>query len=187
MPIISDLPEAKTASLTVVNTSQKDDFWIHLFDSFSNFSRLQRTLAYVLRFVHNLENKNSPNTGILSVDELDRSLNKIVATLQKQCFSKELSEIRKSQPLTNKSIAKLNPFLDSDDLLKVGGRLKYANIPFSQRHPTLLPSRNKVVSMMLRREHVRLGHAGAQTVLSNFRLKFWPLDSVCFRFTARSP
>lgn len=50
---------------------------------------------------------------------------------------------------------------------------------------------------MLQQEHQRLGHAGAQTVLSNFRLKFWPLNAlreikklirnckVCFRFTAK--
>lgn len=51
--------------------------------------------------------------------------------------------------------------------------------------------------MLLRREHIRLYHAGPQTVLSNFRLEFWPLNGlrtvkriiheciICFRFRAK--
>jgi hypothetical protein len=50
---------------------------------------------------------------------------------------------------------------------------------------------------MLEHEHKRLGHAGTQTVLANFRLKFWPLNALseikhiikncitCFKFKAQ--
>lgn len=51
---------------------------------------------------------------------------------------------------------------------------------------------------MLVHEHIRLGHAGAQTVLSNFRLRYWPLNGLrqvkriirnciaCYRFKAHA-
>lgn len=31
---------------------------------------------------------------------------------------------------------------------------------------------------MLKHEHKKLGHAGGQTVLANFRQKFWPLNGM---------
>lgn len=193
---IVELPEARTASLVTLSPSDEDVFWARFFDTFSSFSRMQRTLAYILRFLNNTKKRNVALGHVLTVTELDNATTKIVVALQKQCFSKELSEIRKNGHVTNKCIAKLNPFLDTEGILRVGGRLEQADVPYSQKHPILLPSRNMVVSLMLRLEHFRLGHAGAQTVLSNFRLKFWPLDglyatkkvirecSICFRFMA---
>lgn len=81
--------------------------------------------------------------------------------------------------------------------MRVGGRLENADVNFDQKHPVLLPSHNYVVILMLTQEHTRLGHAGAQTVLSNFRLRFWPLNGLreikriirncvtCYRFRAQ--
>ena len=116
--------------------------------------------------------------------------------MQSQNFSKQISELKNKNITSDKQLNSLNPFLDAEQILRVGGRLKNADVPFEQKHPILLPSHNYVVSLMLKNEHVRLGHAGAQTVLSNFRLKFWPLNGLretktiirkcinCFRFRA---
>lgn len=82
------------------------------------------------------------------------------------------------RPLNNSKILSFKPFVDKSGFLRVGGRLTYADIPESHKYPILLPSQTHVVSLMLRQEHVRLGHAGAQNTLSNFRLRFWPLNGL---------
>lgn len=198
LPILSELPEARSVHLVSSNPVEKEGFFPVLFELFSSFSRTQRTLAYIFRFINNIKKGSVKLGGVLSVSELDNSKKSLLAALQTQCFSKELSEVRKGKVVTNKCVARLNPFLDTDGLLRVGGRLEQAGVPYTQKHPILLPSRNRVVSSMLKLEHVRLGHAGAQTVLSNFRLKYWPLDglyaikrvirecSICFRYVASS-
>ncbi|ERL95689.1 hypothetical protein D910_00120 [Dendroctonus ponderosae] len=136
---------------------------------------MQRTLAYILRFLNKAKRALAIFGGVLSVSELDNSNTRIVAALQRQCFSKELSDIKKNGYVTTKCMAKLNPFLDAEGLLRVGSRLEQADVPYSQKHPILLPSRNRMVSLMLR---------------------YWPLDglyatkkvirecSICFRFMA---
>lgn len=64
------------------------------------------------------------------------------------------------------------------------------------KKPILLPSKDHVV-LCLQKEHSRLFHTGAQAVLSNVRIKFWPRDylreikriarkcGLCFRFLAQ--
>ena len=62
--------------------------------------------------------------------------------------------------------------------MRVGGRLANADICYAQKHPILLPSKCHVVNIMLRREHLKLFHAGPLTVLNNFRLRFWLLNGL---------
>ncbi|KAJ8976397.1 hypothetical protein NQ317_003947 [Molorchus minor] len=115
--------------------------------------------------------------GPLKVNELRNALIFIIKVTQINSFSYELSQLKGKQPISNASIASLNPFIDQDELLRVGGRLSNANIPFNQKYPILLPAKNHVVTLLLRKEHLRLYHAGAQTHdLSNIpvnRLTIW--------------
>lgn len=75
--------------------------------------------------------------------------------------------------------------------------MQNADITDEHKHPVLLLSKNLVVALLLRREHFRLAYDGAQTVLSNIRLRYWPLNGLrevkriihicltCFRYIAR--
>lgn len=194
---IEEVPEAKKVTLINTNSLLEIQFWDEIFSRFSKFKSLQRTIAYVLRFKNNSIRSNQALTGPLSINELANSLSLIVRALQNQYFSKEKFELANKKVISDKNLQGLNLFLDEAKLIRVGGRLKNADISFEQKHPILLPSHNRIVSLMLYQEHVRLGHAGAQTVLSNFRLKFWPINGlrqaknairkclICFRFRAQ--
>ncbi|XP_026482864.1 uncharacterized protein LOC113391113 [Ctenocephalides felis] len=107
--------------------------------------------------------KKSEILGIgqtLSPYELRHSTNAIFKVVQWEIFGMTTKTTKKN--LSSKLIS-LNPFLDSNDLLRVGGRLENANISFEQKHPIILPKGHKVVEMFLRAEHERLMHAGTQT------------------------
>jgi hypothetical protein len=54
----------------------------------------------------------------------------------------------------------LAPFLDKDNILRVGGRLKDANILYNKEHPILLPKRHHVTDLIIKERYVRLYHAG---------------------------
>lgn len=72
---------------------------------------------------------------------------------------------------SNKQLLKLHPFLDDNGILRVGGRLTYADLlTFNQKHPILLPSKNRIVQLLLKREHIRLCHAGPPNTLFSVRL-----------------
>lgn len=192
---LQDIPEERKAVL-VVNTEIEFD---HLFQKFSCFTKLKRVLGYCLRFAYNSKIKNNKRKGCLMTHELDDALIIILKYLQRKYFHTEMAQIRDNKPLNNRAILSLNPFIDGLGILRVGGRLSNANVNYSQKHPILLPSRNHLVSLMIKHEHLRLYHGGAQTVLSNFRLKFWPLNGLreakkiirncvtCARFNSQPP
>lgn len=92
----------------------------------------------------------------------------------------------------------MNPFLDTDGIIRVGGRLKRnESINYDHKHPAILPSGEHIVDLLIREEHEKLLHAGNQATLCSLRLKFWILNgrnSVkkvihgcvrCFKFKAK--
>lgn len=190
--------EERKVMFVSVEENSHNCFWNKLFSRFSTMSRLHRTVAFLLRFVNNLKINSDKMTGPLSVTELNNALDKIIKQLQLQSFSKEISELKNNKTISNKNILSLNPFLDKFGFLCVGGRLENANITYRQKHPILLPSKNHLVTILLTQEHIRLGHAGPQNVLSNVRLRFWPLNGLrevkriirkcvtCHRFRAQT-
>ena len=175
----SNLPEQKKVTLISSQIHSQHEFWNNIFKRYSTFSHLQRVTAFILRFIYNCKTKNRDKlTGPLSVDELRKSLYFIIKTIQETEFSKEIIELKNNKQLSNKTLLSLKPYLDNEGMIRVGGRLINASIPFEQKHPLLLPSQNYVVSLLFNLEHLRLGHAGPQTVLSNIRLRFWPLNGI---------
>lgn len=193
-PEVNNPPEQrKTAHVTQTSI----DEMYALFLKFSNYTRLQRTIAYCLRFANNVRKKSEILSGPLSAAELQKAEEQIVRIIQFKFFKQEVECLKSQRNLSNKQLQKLNPFLDSAGLLRVGGRLINANIPFQQKFPLLLPSKNHVVRLLLKREHLRFLHAGPQNTLCNVRLRFWPLDGlreikriiyeckVCYRFKAQ--
>ncbi|XP_071653083.1 uncharacterized protein [Temnothorax longispinosus] len=64
--------------------------------------------------------------------------------------------------------------MDSDGLLRVGGRLKNAPFPFNVKHPIVLGS-HPLATLIIRQAHLRALHAGTQLTLATLRQDFWVL------------
>ncbi|XP_045483078.1 uncharacterized protein LOC123688551, partial [Harmonia axyridis] len=150
---------------------------LNIFDRFSSFVKLHRVWAYCLRFIRNCR-RNAPKvTGSLSVDELVKSTNDLIKLAQGQTFQNEIEALRKGQALHKSSrLIALNPFLDSENIIRVGGRLQSANIPYDQKHQIVLPIKHNLTNLIIRHEHNRNMHLGAQALLSLMRLKYWVLS-----------
>ncbi|XP_054709076.1 sodium/hydrogen exchanger 3-like [Uloborus diversus] len=69
----------------------------------------------------------------------------------------------------------LNPFIDQEGLIRVGGRLSHSDVNFNQKHPIILPAGNKLTKLIFQYYHKRDLHVGPQALLNTIRLKYWPL------------
>ena len=100
---------------------------------YSSWGKLVRVIAYCRRWKHH-------NKGPLTATELQQARNAIIKMVQHLSFQDELTSLSKTPnaPLKSK-LKRLNPFLDKDGLLRVGGRLKHSVLPFSQWHGIILP------------------------------------------------
>ena len=129
-------------------------------------------MACILRYLHNSKpvNSNHKKTGPLAPDEIDFSFVTCIKLIQAQSYKSEIAALQQKQPLPSKSpLLSLRPFLDSVGLLRVGGRLQNAPIPFDAKHQMLLPRQHHFVKSYIRYVHLRLLHASSQTVMAEIR------------------
>ena len=161
-------------NVTLTAQTKKEHQNIDLLQKYSSLSKLKRVTAYCFRFIKNCQvPSNERNLGFLTALELNHALMFWVKEVQEDVFSAELKALRKSVPLPAKSkILSLNPVLH-DGLLKVGGRLRHANIPESQRRPILLLNDHCLTKLILTDIHVSHLHAGVQLMQACVRLQFW--------------
>lgn len=82
-------------------------------------------------------------------------------SVQKATFSEGLHTLSKGGNINKKSpLAKLNPLIDKDDLLRVGGRLKLADLSSREKNPIILPSKHHVSTLLIRHYHEGVEHQG---------------------------
>ena len=79
---------------------------------------------------------------------------------------------RKTLP-GNSPLAKLAPIIDNDNLLRVGGRLRHANLEYGRKHPVIIPGKGHIAELIMREAHVAVGHMGKDAILCFVRRKFW--------------
>ncbi|XP_033213910.1 uncharacterized protein LOC117170976 [Belonocnema kinseyi] len=127
----------------------------NLLEKYSSFDTLIRVMAFLA--------------------EINSSKKKILQLLQRSAFASEFEHLSENKPLDPKSsLLCLNLFLD-DGIIRVGGRSERAQTPEDQKYPIVLPKNHHVTKLIIRKEHVRKMHAGAQATLYAIREEFWPI------------
>lgn len=62
-------------------------------------------------------------------------------------------------------------------MIRVGGRLQRADLPFEQKCPILLPKDARITRLLIDQVHRSNGHPGALTVQNIIRQHFWVLSA----------
>lgn len=151
------------------------EFDSFLFSKYSNYTKLKRVTAWVLRYKSNcLGSKKNKTIGSLSTKELEAADQCLVRISQRICFPEDYGRLERGLELSPKSkILNLNPFT-VNGVIRVGGRLRNSNFTFNKKHPMLVSPKHLICKMIFDTEHLRLLHAGPQMLLSSIRQKYWP-------------
>ncbi|XP_014212664.1 uncharacterized protein LOC106642401 [Copidosoma floridanum] len=139
---------------------------------FSSYQSLLNSLAYCLRWRFSAD----WNHDSLRVAERSRAEWRLLKSIQSEQFGREIRQIKKTGSTKNTKLAAFNPFIGPNGLLRVGGRLRNAQISDEQKYPILLPSYHHITDLIIRQTHQSLLHAGIQSTLYRIRQKFWLLD-----------
>lgn len=147
------------------------------FQRYSDLNRLVRSAAIWRRYVEYLkykENRRSLGSHPITLDELDASQRQLIRLVQGELFPEEIKSLREKGKIgKGNHILRLNPFLDSQDLLRVGGRLTNSIIPFSQKHPIILRDSHHFARLVASDVHQRTLHGGQQIMIAEIRSKYW--------------
>lgn len=187
--LTQNLPGVRKTACLLANQGSDD-----LYLRFSSYPKMIRIVAYCLRW---LKTANRPR-GYLSVKELANAEICILKTVQNIHYASEIDQIANNKDVKNSRLATLSPYIDNEQgLLRVGGRIKNADIPHAQKHPIILPSNHHVTNLIIQDIHVQNYHSGIQSTLYALRHRFWVLDGKtqvrkilrkcipCFRFQAK--
>ncbi|KMQ83668.1 hypothetical protein RF55_19391, partial [Lasius niger] len=190
------LKEQRKVIATAVSQFQPDP----VIFKFSSLSKLSRVLAWCKRFIFNCRKSISERiSSHLTSTELSDAILVVVKLVQQAEFGDELQRLKAGKPLKASSkLSSLCPFLDSQGIMRVGGRLRNANVSPDTKHPVIIPKNHHFTNLVMQHFHVTHLHAAPQLLLSVIRQKYWiPCGrdvvrrfvrncTICFRLSAAS-
>lgn len=146
-------------------------------EKYSSFYKLVRIVAYILRFSYNARcDTKERKIGPVSTTEIDEAKRLIIKIVQLEEFEDDIKAIKREGSVLRKSrLITFNPFLDEQGILRVGGRLKHAELQETFKHPIILPATHHFTLLVIKHYHEMLYHSGTQATLNAIREEFWPI------------
>ena len=138
-----------------------------------------RVIARIVKFKNKLSRKIrhktlSQNSINLTRHELKTSKLEILRFSQKESFSDDLCRLAKNKQLTNHlTLISLNSYLDTDNLIKVSGRVKSIEILLNNSDQVILPKTHQVSKLIISHYHRLTLHSGKDQALALVREKLW--------------
>lgn len=127
----------------------------------------------------------------VTLTELHAAEREVLKVVQREHFHDEmqvLKELKEVGELTTRKIARernlavkkssclyrLDPFLDENGVIRVGGRVRRANLPFATKHPVILPRKSHITDLLIRFWHAKVNHMGRGITQNELRQRgYW--------------
>ena len=184
----ADDPELKRETKSIAAAIvQQEDVIEYLEERISNWSKFKRIIALLLCYKRKLlqhirskkgwkgANTINCNDRLFNLEELKIAEKEVIKSVQQRHFKEEIMALHNGNSLKSSSkIVKLDPFLDQDGILKVGGRIGKCDISDEFQHPILLPKSCKTADLIMQWCHNKVAHAGQGITINQIRSSgFW--------------
>ena len=158
-------PEQKTFHVNVLHSVLA----LKMEERSNNYHTVLSITAWCLRFFYRIKDDCSdPDTRRrrLNAQELKRAEHWLLRHSQARSFPKERKALLREHLISTFSRLKsLAPFMDGEQLLRVGGRLANSSLSKSQQHPIIADSKDSLMIMFFKHMHICLGHCGPSLLL----------------------
>lgn len=148
--------------------------------NFSSWQKLRRITAWCLRFYENVKRSKKGEKKVfdpLTTHELNNAQNRLIIATQQAELSDELKHLNKNNKKLSPHMLSLNPFYDSEGVLRVGGRLSHSQLNYSAKHPAILPKKSHLTNLIIEHYHKLYLHAGPRNLQSILSQNFWIISA----------
>ena len=85
----------------------------------------------------------------------------IIQAVQKEYYSREMDALTSNRDLPrDSSIRSLDPNMDNDGLIRVGGRLRNSDLTLQEKHPLIIPTKYHIAYLLMQHFHQEVKHQG---------------------------
>ena len=134
------------------------------------------------------------NSTRVNVADLEEAEMEIIKHVQRNEFPSEIKSLQDIQEKVvygsrksdkekkalfkkTSSLRMLDPVLDSDGVMRVGGRIRKANLPRTLKNPEILPKSSHISSLIISHVHERTHHSGRGITLNELRSSgYWIIN-----------
>ena len=163
--------DLRTQVTVLASTTDDSRLGSQRFQRFSTWRALSRGICFLRRTAYHFK-KASEDPGRTSkewrhsgtpysVKELRQSRNVIILSVQQETYAEEIDCIKDQRNMPKSSpLRMLDPFIDEDGLLRVGGRIRESHLGYEEKRPLIIPGRHHVASLLVRHYHTESQHQG---------------------------
>lgn len=152
----------KTEKLTVSEST----LGAQRFTRFLDWERLVNSIAYLKTFLRKRKCGDNTDTTLKPFNQslITETERLIIHTVQMEAFGTEIQAIKEGKSLKGSSVQPLCPILGPDGLLRVGGRLRRAQVGKDfgdlSKHPIIIPKNSHLAKLLILHFHKKVAHQG---------------------------
>ena len=166
---------------------KNEDIINHLSEKVPSWPKMKRTIAIALcykkRLLQSIQKKkgidiDDRQSGLVSLEDIQSAERAIIKSVQEGYFKDEIEALKKKQRLKASScIIRLDPFMDSKGLLRVGGRICKSALEKNIQHPILMPRYCRTTQLIIEWCHNQVAHAGRGMTINAVRASgYWVIN-----------
>ena len=147
---------------------------LEYYSRFSSWTRIIRIISTCFAFCRNLKSKTRSE---VKVEDQVKAKCWLISQVQRSTFGDEIELLTANEAVKgNSKLVKLDPFMDENGLIRVGGRIQQSSEPFEIKHPIVLPKDHFLTHLLVRHLHERTQHQGKGMTINEVRNNgFWVL------------
>ena len=173
--IPDDDPEIHT-TISCNVTSVSDTTILSFLENLANWTEMKEVVATAAMFLEILrKQREKPDLTVSDVATAEKT---IIRIIQNKHYSKERRRLESGSRIHKSStIIKLDPFLDEEQLLRVGGRLRKGKLLNCEKHPVILPKKEPIITSIIHHYHEEIAHLGRTSTLGELRSRgYWVIN-----------
>ena len=144
----------------------------------SNWNKMKRIIVWMMRFVSKHWKKDKIEE--MSVEEIQSGETKLIKLIQERSYGSLMKAIKegKQKDKMNGGINKLDPTIDENGIMRVGGRLARSNESEEFKFPIIMPKKTVATKRLIEWHHKKIEHRGKHSTISRLREQgYWIINS----------
>ncbi|XP_063626381.1 uncharacterized protein LOC134797975 [Cydia splendana] len=174
---VDSIPETELEKRLLVKckttTIETDSEKLTLLKKYSSLQKLLDVISYCRRWLKILKREKNISKHI-TCEEKDEALTLCLKMSQEIEFPEEIDHLKSGKTIKKSSrLLQFTPYLDDKGLLRLGGRLKHAELSMDQKHPIIITKNNVLLPVLLEDSHKNTLHGGPHLMTPYLRSKYW--------------